>query len=170
MEYYILKTIMPLSRIFNLLGADVLQWYKTMPKFDRLVKSEGPNNLNPVLLDEHYSSDRCRVCERQHNGVPGSYFAIFFLDIELDDSSFILTWLHYAGLCYRCEADPATTLYKNTAKVREMELKANRFKQICAQCSGGTNIEIIECTSVDCHVYYSRKKVEKEISELVDIV
>ena len=45
-EYYICKNIIPpLERIFNIVGANVRQWYDEMPKYKhlrKLVKSTGP--------------------------------------------------------------------------------------------------------------------------------
>lgn len=45
-EYYICKNIIPpLERIFNIVGANVRQWYDEMPKYKhlrKLVKSIGP--------------------------------------------------------------------------------------------------------------------------------
>lgn len=67
-HYIVARLIPPLERIFNLLGADVKLWYTTMPKVDRLVRSSGDEGAPAVLLDEHFVSDRCLSCDRQHSG------------------------------------------------------------------------------------------------------
>lgn len=63
--------IPPLQRIFDLVGADVEAWYNEMPKYNRLIKRMPDvitlaNKKKRVLLDEHFSSDRCAACEEQH--------------------------------------------------------------------------------------------------------
>ena len=73
------------------------------------------------------------------------------------------------GLCYRCEAFPSSTVYINSAKLRQIELKATALKRICAACCGTSNLDLVECASVDCEIYYSRKQLEKSSSGLVEL-
>lgn len=71
-NYYISRVLIPpLERIFNLVGADVRQWYDDMPKSIRAqpdshspVKVEQddgmPDRLNNI--DEHFRSSQCFIC------------------------------------------------------------------------------------------------------------
>lgn len=62
--------IPPLQRIFDLVGADVAAWYNTMPKLSRLIKRGAEEDVSKkrVVLDEHFLSARCIVCESQVSG------------------------------------------------------------------------------------------------------
>jgi DNA polymerase zeta len=75
-DYYIKKKIIPpLARIFNLVGADVLQWYNEMPKYRRLrrivAKEEeqqvGKKGKRAVTLDKWLSTGtlECMLCRKQ---------------------------------------------------------------------------------------------------------
>ncbi|KAL7424032.1 DNA polymerase zeta [Cryptotrichosporon argae] len=58
-EYYIKNLLIPpLSRIFNLVGADVEQWYETMPRTKRAAKYDDANHH----IDAHFRSRHCVVC------------------------------------------------------------------------------------------------------------
>ena len=74
-EYYIRNLLIPpLSRIFNLVGADVENWYETMPrtkragKYDRpegmfgTLKRGGKTGANGMRIDSHFRSSHCTVC------------------------------------------------------------------------------------------------------------
>lgn len=74
-EYYIGKTIIPpLERIFNLVGANVRQWYEEMPKYQWLRKiikgnidGEDKAKKRAVTLESYMtkSTSVCAVCERR---------------------------------------------------------------------------------------------------------
>jgi DNA polymerase zeta len=69
--YYISRVLIPpLSRIFNLVGADVRGWYEEMPK---TIKADQPEptslsptkdaiKLNRIKIDEHFQNSRCLNC------------------------------------------------------------------------------------------------------------
>lgn len=66
--------IPPLERIFNLVGANVRQWFEDMPKPARseikqalVVASGGDNNNEPsgrYNIDEHFKRMECVVCKQ----------------------------------------------------------------------------------------------------------
>lgn len=75
-EYYIGKTIIPpLERIFNLVGANVRQWYEEMPKHQGLRKivkrnpdGSEDNAVKKAMTLESYltkSTTACAVCEQK---------------------------------------------------------------------------------------------------------
>lgn len=75
-EYYIGKTIIPpLERIFNLVGANVQQWYEEMPKYQGLrriakrnVDGNEDNATKRATTLESYltkSTADCAVCGRK---------------------------------------------------------------------------------------------------------
>src|SRR5271156_7053184 len=69
-EYYISKNIIPpLERIFNLVGANVRQWYDEMPKYQRirrieaaLVPDAAEAGLTKKTLESYMKSSTCIVC------------------------------------------------------------------------------------------------------------
>jgi len=69
-EYYILRVLIPpLERIFNLVGADIRQWYNDMPKPNRQVEVSSPSKgstevviLDRPNIDEHFNSSQCVIC------------------------------------------------------------------------------------------------------------
>jgi DNA polymerase zeta len=69
-EYYISKTLIPpLERIFNLMGANVRNWYDDMPKFQRTNERERLNirdlsrRPHTTTLHSYIKSRICAVCK-----------------------------------------------------------------------------------------------------------
>lgn len=73
-EYYISKQIIPvLSRIFDLIGVNILEWYQAMPKVHRLIKLAGETysrNASPLrkgqrnILEHYYRPKHCLNCSK----------------------------------------------------------------------------------------------------------
>ncbi|THC91007.1 hypothetical protein EYZ11_009537 [Aspergillus tanneri] len=66
-EYYITKNLIPpLERIFNLVGANVRQWYEEMPKIQRIRRVEGSAAFTrkdlKKTLESYMNSSTCIVC------------------------------------------------------------------------------------------------------------
>jgi DNA polymerase zeta len=75
-EYYIRNLLIPpLSRIFNLVGADVENWYDSMPRIKRAGKYDfkptGSGGVGgggagggggKMRIDSHFKSSHCVVC------------------------------------------------------------------------------------------------------------
>ena len=79
-EYYIRNLLIPpLSRIFNLVGADVENWYDSMPRTKRAGKYDfrpttastgggmsggghGSGKSGKMRIDSHFKSSHCVVC------------------------------------------------------------------------------------------------------------
>jgi hypothetical protein len=61
-EYYIRNLLVPpLSRIFNLVGADVEHWFDSMPRTKR-VKRYDLRDSGKMRIDNHFKSSHCVVC------------------------------------------------------------------------------------------------------------
>ncbi|EGC47812.1 polymerase zeta subunit [Histoplasma capsulatum var. duboisii H88] len=78
-EYYISKNLIPpLERIFNLVGANVRQWYDEMPKYQRVRRIEGgasnvPANKEGLFsakktLESYMKLSSCVVCREKLEG------------------------------------------------------------------------------------------------------
>jgi DNA polymerase zeta len=139
-EYYISKNLIPpLERIFNLVGANVRQWYDEMPKYQRvrrieaaLVPDAGEVGLTKKTLESYMKSSTCIVCRE-----------------ALDSES---------PLCKSCfNQAPQTILYLR-GKLARSEKKAVQLAKVCRSCSSLGWNEEINCDSKDCPVFYSRTR------------
>ena len=144
-EYYISKNLIPpLERIFNLVGANVRQWYDEMPKHQRIRRIEAalvPDaeeaGLTKKTLESYMKSSACIVCRE-----------------ALDSES---------PLCQSCfDQAPQTTLYLR-GKLARSEKKATQLAKVCRSCSGLGWNEDINCDSKDCPVFYSRTRHKADL-------
>ncbi|KAK5086605.1 DNA polymerase zeta [Lithohypha guttulata] len=138
-EYYIGKNIIPpLERIFNLVGANVRQWYDEMPKVQRIrqVNVRGqellPNGktAKKSTLESYMRSSHCVVCHRTIDSV--------------------------VPLCASCRSQPAHSLLVLQSKLTKAEKRKVDYDRICRSCSGFAWGEEVRCDSRDCPVFYSR--------------
>lgn len=139
-EYYISKNLIPpLERIFNLVGANVRQWYDEMPKYQRIRRvdagmvMEGKEmGLTKKTLESYMKASTCLICRD-----------------PLDSES---------PVCNGCFEQPWQSLLTLRSRLVRAERKASGFFKVCRSCSGlGWNDEI-RCDSKDCPVFYSRTR------------
>jgi DNA polymerase zeta len=139
-EYYISKNIIPpLERIFNLVGANVRQWYDEMPKYQRIRRVEGgvitdgrEAGMSKKTLESYMKSSTCMVCREP-------------LDVE-------------APLCSNCFQHPSQSILELRSRLIKAERKATQLAKVCRSCSGFGWNEEIRCDSKDCPVFYSRTR------------
>lgn len=139
-EYYILKNLIPpLDRIFNLVGANVRQWYDEMPKFQRIrrieagILSTGKDLIvSKRTLESYMKSSSCLVCREK-------------LEEEL-------------AICSKCMRQTDTSLLKLQTKLNRAEDKAVNLDKVCRSCAGLAWGEDVKCDSKDCPVFYSRAR------------
>nr|XP_018263770.1 DNA polymerase zeta subunit [Kwoniella dejecticola CBS 10117]OBR85928.1 DNA polymerase zeta subunit [Kwoniella dejecticola CBS 10117] len=157
-EYYIRNLLIPpLSRIFNLVGADVENWFDTMPRTKRVGKYERQNEIfrsntrrgngkgkgkgRGMRIDSHFKSSHCIVC-------------------GVDSSSTI---------CEECQSDPSTTTHALLSRSQLASSKLMDLHKICASCSGIPVGEKIMCDSIDCPITYARINAERDVEDLEDV-
>jgi DNA polymerase zeta len=156
-EYYISKNLIPpLERIFNLVGANVRNWYDEMPKVQRIrrvdavVRLLGEPNDFPIAkktLESYMKSSSCLVCRKK---------------LELE-----------GAICTKCLADRSTSLLLLRKRLSTEEKKTEDLGRVCRSCSGIDFIDEVKCDSQDCPVFYTRTrqtarlKTEKAILEPV---
>lgn len=140
-EYYISKNLIPpLERIFNLVGANVRQWYDEMPKHQRIRRVEAQaitdgkvaSLFSKKTLESYMKSSACVVCRDK-------------LDSELP-------------LCNACLSKPSVSLLTLRSKLMKAEKKAADMGKICRSCMSLPFGEEIRCDSKDCPVFYSRTR------------
>ncbi|KAJ9613895.1 DNA polymerase zeta [Cladophialophora chaetospira] len=139
-EYYISKNIIPpLERIFNLVGANVRQWYDEMPKYQRIRRVEAgivvdgkEAGISKKTLESYMKSSTCLVCREP-------------LDTE-------------APLCNSCYQQSAQSILELRSRLMKAERKAAQLAKVCRSCEGFSWNEAIRCDSKDCPVFYSRRR------------
>ncbi|KAF2397497.1 polymerase zeta subunit [Trichodelitschia bisporula] len=142
-EYYISKNIIPpLERIFNLVGANVRQWYDEMPRVQR-VRASG--SLGKTL-EAYMMSTACVVCRtRLPQGSSGA-------------------------LCTACAGRPAAALFALRTRMGKAEKRVREVEEVCRSCTGSEFGEESKCDSGDCPVSYSRVKEKAGLRALRDKV
>nr|XP_019042303.1 DNA polymerase zeta subunit [Kwoniella bestiolae CBS 10118]OCF21233.1 DNA polymerase zeta subunit [Kwoniella bestiolae CBS 10118] len=165
-EYYIRNLLIPpLSRIFNLVGADVENWFDTMPRTKRVSKYENQLNMNGnasrgtgrgrgrggrgkgrgrggMRIDSHFKSSHCIVC-------------------GVDSAS---------ALCTECQSTPSTTTHALLSRQQLATSKLLDLQKICSSCSSTPPGEKILCDSIDCPITYARVGAERDVEDLEDVV
>ena len=139
-EYYISKNLIPpLERIFNLIGANVRQWYDEMPKFQRMHRSDASlisggkeMTISKKTLESYMKSSTCLVCGDK-------------LEDEL-------------AICSRCISDVDVTTLVLQTRLDKAEKKAVNVDQVCRSCAGLAWGEEVRCDSKDCPVFYTRAR------------
>ncbi|GMH43547.1 hypothetical protein BSKO_11469 [Bryopsis sp. KO-2023] len=152
--YYITKQINPaINRLMLLVGIDVNTWFGSMPRPQRLLPQKRPNRSLPLLggrgkgtgkggtIDSYYLSRHCAVCDE----------------------------LTYAAkpLCECCENEPQLALAVLTSRHALLHRQFSQLVKVCLHCGGGGGRKPdmdgnVVCRSLDCGIYYERKKLAKE--------
>ena len=139
-EYYISKNLIPpLERIFNLMGANVRQWYDEMPKVQRIRQIEAPVKAKNVeqlgskkTLESYMNSSSCLVCREKLEG--------------------------YIGICEKCQVNREQSLLALRSRLSKAESKGNQLARVCRSCAKMTWNDEVRCDSKDCPVFYTRTR------------
>ncbi|KAH6620074.1 DNA polymeras-like protein zeta catalytic subunit [Boeremia exigua] len=166
-EYYISKNLIPpLERIFNLVGANVRQWYDEMPKIQRIRNVSMPQPGKPHAaikggqtsimrtLESYMTSASCMLCREKllppPKAIPG-----------------VKQWRFAAlPLCRQCLRRPARALLTLKERVLAAETRVKNVDMVCRSCSGLAWGEEIKCDSRDCPVFYTRVKEGSQLANL----
>jgi DNA polymerase zeta len=149
-EYYITKNLIPpLERIFNLVGANVRQWYDEMPKVQRIRRVDASalsrpnsNHSNPTAafgtstrktLESYMRSSSCVVCRER-----------------LSDTT--------VPVCGDCLNQPHLSLLDVVSRLQRAEKRVVDLEAVCRSCMGVTPADEVSCDSLDCPVFYSRTR------------
>jgi DNA polymerase zeta len=156
-EYYISKNLIPpLERIFNLVGANVRQWYDEMPKVQRIRRVDANFQLQGLskksafskkTLESYMKSSSCLVCREK-------------LESE-------------HPICPACWEDKSVSMLSLRTRLHVEERRLLDLHKICQSCSGVSPLDDVTCDSKDCPVFYTRTRqkvrlrMEKSIVEPV---
>lgn len=132
-EYYISKNLIPpLERIFNLVGANVRQWYDEMPKVQRIHHATSLGSKK-TTLESYMKSKHCLVC-----GVKYSQ----------DDNP----------LCLACRTNIPSSILSLQTRLTSEERRLQEVLSLCRSCSGVAPVEDVQCDSKDCPVFWTRMR------------
>ncbi|KAF7563891.1 hypothetical protein G7046_g234 [Stylonectria norvegica] len=132
-EYYISKNLIPpLERIFNLVGANVRQWYDDMPKIQRIRQATALGSKK-TTLESYLKSTHCLVCNAKfaHEENP---------------------------LCGACRANAPASLLALQTRLAIEERRYDEVVALCRSCSGLGPLEEVVCDSKDCPVFWTRMR------------
>ena len=158
-EYYISKNLIPpLERIFNLVGANVRQWFDEMPRVQRMRNIALPfATTKPVVaaapiflkktLESYMKSSVCLVCRAKL--APGG-------SLQPPRSVDAHGAFSMLPLCAKCLVRPARSLLALRTRLCRSEIRVKEVESVCRSCSGLPWGEEIRCDSRDCPVFYTR--------------
>lgn len=153
-EYYITKNLIPpLERIFNLVGANVKQWYDEMPKVQRA------RNISILkkTLEGFMNTSTCIVCKDRLDPIDSGVG-----DENEEAPDF--------PLCAACLRRPARTLLSIKRYVRDVEHSVKEIESVCRVCEDFAWGEDVKCDSRDCPVYYTRVREKAKLKGLDEAV
>ena len=140
--YYITKQIIPsLSRLFCLLGVDIKSWFIDMPQKLRLPirpPQVYDKNVKKVRIEQYYVTRRCPICDNITN----------------------------FGICSDCQNVPQFAALILSKRIQHIECKTQKIRSICVHCSNVQNRDNLECSSLDCTVFFERMKLEQSCFEM----
>ncbi|KAI1741873.1 DNA polymerase family B [Xylaria scruposa] len=134
-EYYISKNLIPpLERIFNLVGANVRQWYDEMPKVQRIHRIDQAygTSVAKKTLESYMKAAACLVCGTKTK--------------------------NEGSVCVRCQTNVPASLSKLQTQLNKEERKLLDVTKICQSCAGLAPLDEVPCDSKDCPVFYTRMK------------
>lgn len=132
-EYYISKNLIPpLERIFNLVGANVRQWYDEMPKVQRVHHATTLGNKK-ATLESYMKSTHCLVCS---------------VKFSQEDNP----------LCPICRTNIPVALLALQTRLTTEERRLQEVLSLCRSCSGIAPVEDVQCDSKDCPVFWTRMR------------
>ncbi|RDW86204.1 DNA-directed DNA polymerase zeta catalytic subunit REV3 [Aspergillus mulundensis] len=138
-EYYITKNLIPpLERIFNLVGANVRQWYDEMPKVHRIRRVEGTSSVvggksSIRTLESYMKASTCIVCKTK------------LYDAEVP-------------LCSDCVRQSPISLLELVSRQRQAEQRVANLERVCRSCMDVPFGDEVKCDSLDCPVFYARTR------------
>lgn len=154
-EYYITKNLIPpLERIFNLVGANVRQWYDEMPKVQRIRRVDvaaaaaaGPAGAarKKFTLESYLRSASCVICGTK---------------MKVNNSS---NGNDGIVICGRCKRDSAGSLLRLQSRLNTEERRFREVVKVCQSCAALSPLDEVPCDSKDCPVFYTRKKQEAKL-------
>lgn len=142
-EYYITRVLIPpLERIFNLMGVNVKEWYRDLPRSTKttVMKRNDIFHLAENALRRECVNCGCMLAQGQK-------------------------WV-----CNNCESSKLEVIADMIWRQKAAEHRHRNLSAICESCCFQNLSKLLifqNCVNHDCRIYYSRLKAEKELSQSV---
>ncbi|KAF2723681.1 hypothetical protein K431DRAFT_282779 [Polychaeton citri CBS 116435] len=159
-EYYISKNLIPpLERIFNLVGANVRQWYDEMPKVQRIRMLGGP----PKDVASDAGEGASKAVRKTMESYMGSSLCLA-CRARLPPLKTRPPAERPLPLCVACRYDrPQETMLSLRQKLKLAERTATDLDAVCRSCASIAIDDKVSCDSRDCPVFYSRVKAHTKL-------
>jgi DNA polymerase zeta len=157
-EYYISKNLIPpLERIFNLVGANVRQWYDEMPKIQRIRRLDNSafgGIGQKRTLESYMRSTSCVVCNIKMPKPPVNAFRprVGSNLRPRDDPADL-------PVCNRCRADVPFSVMALETRLNGERERYMDVRRVCQTCASLSPLDDVPCDSKDCPVFYTRMKL-----------
>ncbi|PWN32602.1 uncharacterized protein FA14DRAFT_111397, partial [Meira miltonrushii] len=155
--YYITRGLIPpLSRIFNLLGADVESWFRELPKVNATLYS-----LAALMRDRQASSSTTTKSALAAGlGLGGGRL----LDHYRADVCLICRSTSEKEICLDCREGESSTSFQVESELRSYEERAWSIDRICSSCANGdVASEHTPCVNLECPILYEKYKTQDEL-------
>ncbi|KAL2641863.1 hypothetical protein R1flu_009450 [Riccia fluitans] len=160
--YYITKQIIPAcQRIFMLVGVDLRAWFSEMPRVYRPPTSKRVSNLMMGAKSTKWDPDAGKFKRGRNlrHGTIDQYFLSRHCTIcgEFTRASQLL--------CSKCLKSPRAAAILLPGRTARLEKEFKHLEAICRHCGGGdaSPEANIACISLDCSVFFERRKVHREL-------
>ncbi|KAF2225309.1 hypothetical protein BDZ85DRAFT_273162 [Elsinoe ampelina] len=148
-EYYINKNLIPpLERIFNLVGANVRQWYEDMPRIVRVRSLAAMGKGKEVIdgrvrktMESYMATSFCLVCRA-----------------KLPPMDKLGPGMETLPLCAGCAGNQAGSMLALRERLKKAGARKMNIDAVCRSCADVPFGEDVRCDSRDCPVFYSRVK------------
>ncbi|KAI9023323.1 hypothetical protein DFJ74DRAFT_606172 [Hyaloraphidium curvatum] len=144
--YYITKQIIPaLSRVFDLMGADVRSWYDEMPKVDRAIRFTSSQASEAPPGRQQRGARKERKTATIDHRLIGPRFRLFLTQTP--------------AFCSDCLSRPQTAGFHLFEEASAAARAYSQLLKICKACTGHRSPDLgadVACDSLDCPIMYSR--------------
>lgn len=154
--YYITRGLIPpLSRIFNLLGADVESWFRELPKANSTLYSLA------ALMRDRQAANETRSAPLAGLGLGGGRL----LDHYRADVCLVCRSVSEHDICLDCRQTQASTSFSLQKDLRAHQQRALTLDRICASCAeSNCPGEETPCVNIDCPLLYERFRARDELA------
>jgi DNA polymerase zeta len=174
--YYITKQIIPaIERALSLVGADVKAWFAAMPRPQRTLPQKRPQESLPLLPDSGGGGNGGAInkavgATSGHFSGGGGGGALTIDRFYLSRHCAVCDELTHASkpLCERCLTEPQLAAAVLSSRCNRLGRQYSHLVKVCGACGGGGGVVNLEeggivCDSLDCGVYFERRKVLREL-------